>query len=102
MRTHRTTHYDIVPTLMQNFLGVKNPVEDYSAGHLLSDTVSRDWHVVGSELNYGFIVKGDTILEKTPTGGLEVTDAALNPVDGYSVDAAAFRTAMTRLNRFMK
>lgn len=102
VRTHRTTHYDIVPTLMQTFLGVKNPIDDYSAGHLLTDTVSRDWHVVGSELNYGFIVEGDTILEKTPSGGLEVTDAALNPVDGYRVDAAAFRSAMTRLNRFMK
>lgn len=102
VRRHRTTHYDIIPTLMQRFLGVKNPVDDYSAGHLLTDTVSRDWHVVGSELNYGFIVAGDTILEKTPTGGLEVTDAALNPVDGYRVDPAAFREAMTRLNRFMK
>lgn len=99
---HRTTHYDIVPTLMQRFLGVKNPADDYSAGHLLTDTTSRDWHVVGSELNYGFIVAGDTILEKTPTGGLEVTDAALNPVDDYRVDPAAFREAMTRLNRFMK
>ena len=102
VRTHRTTHYDIVPTLMQTYLGVKRPIDDYSAGHLLTDTVSRDWHVVGSELNYGFIVEGDTILEKTPSGGLEVTDAALNPVDGYRVDAAAFRSAMTRLNRFMK
>ena len=71
VRTHRTTHYDIVPTLMQTFLGVKNPIDDYSAGHLLTDTVSRDWHVVGSELNYGFIVEGDTILEKTPSGGLK-------------------------------
>lgn len=99
---HRTTHYDIVPTLMQGYLGVKNPIEDYSAGQLLSDTTARDWHVVGSALNYGFIIAGDTILEKTPSGGLEVTDSALNPVDNYRVDAPSFRRAMTRLNRFMK
>lgn len=100
--THRTTHYDIVPTLMQEALGVQNDMTDYSVGHLLNDTQPRRWHVVGSELNYAFIIDGDTILEKTADGSLEVTDAKLNPVNNYKLDAKAFNKAITQLNRYMK
>lgn len=101
-RTYRTTHYDIVPTLMSRALGVTSPVQDYSMGHLLSDSCDRSWHVVGSELNYAFIAGGDTILEKTADGSLEVTDAALNPVTGYAVNAKQFDAAIKKLNRFLK
>lgn len=100
--THRTTHYDIVPTLMQEALGVKNDIADYSVGHLLNDTQPRRWHVVGSELNYAFIIEGDTILEKTADGSLEVTDAKLNPIDDYKLNVKEFNEAIMRLNRYMK
>lgn len=100
--TYRTTHYDIVPTLMSRALGVTSPVADYSMGRLLGDSCSREWHVVGSELNYAFIIGGDTILEKTADGSLEVTDAALNPVPGYTLNAKEFDAAIKKLNRFLK
>ena len=99
---HRTTHYDIVPTLMQEALGVKNDIADYSVGHQLDDPQPRSWHVVGSELNYAFIIEGDTILEKTADGSLEVTDAKLNPVDNYKLNVKEFNEAIMRLNRYMK
>lgn len=102
IRHHRTTHYDLVPTLMQEAIGVSNPTADYSMGHHLENRCGRNWHVVGSELNYAFIVDGDTILEKTPEGGMEVTDAQLNPVENYRIDSKAFREAVERLNSFMK
>lgn len=36
---HRTSHMDIVPTLMQDYFGCTNPTEDYSHGrHLLDDS----------------------------------------------------------------
>ena len=100
--TYRTTHYDIVPTLMREALGVTNDIADYSVGHLLNDSSSRSWHVVGSELNYAFIVGGDSILEKTADGSLEVTDGKMNPVVGYKLNATEFNQAVDRLNRYMK
>lgn len=99
---HRTTHYDIVPTLMRRALGVTNPTGDYSMGRTLDDTGGRRWHVVGSELNYAFIVDGDTILEKTAEGSLEVTDAQMNPVEGYRMNTKEFNAAIENLNRFLK
>ena len=100
--THRTTHYDFVPTLMHDYLGITNPLEDYSAGLLLSDTTPRLWHFVGNELRYAFLVEGDTILTKEGTGYIEVTDAQLNPVDNYHIKPKDFDKAIRNLNRFFK
>lgn len=100
--SHRTTHYDMVPTLMKEFLGVKNPTGDYSMGHLMTDKTPRLWHVVGSNLNYAFIIKNDTILEKTAEGGLDVYDAKMNPVKNYHVPMKQFDAAIKQLNKFFR
>lgn len=100
--THRTTHYDIVPTLMQEALGVTNVVSDYSCGRLLTDTTPRQCQVVGSELNYAFIIEGDTILEKTPEGTLEAFDAQMNPLINYHINRRTFEQMMEQLNMFVK
>ena len=49
-----------------------------------------------------FIIDGDTILEKTAEGTLDVTDSCLNPVASYHLNPRQFRQAVDRLNRFMK
>ncbi len=100
--THRTTHYDFVPTLMHDYLGVTNPLEDYSVGRLLNDTTPRLWHFVGNELRYAFLVEGDTILTKEGAGYIEVTDARLNPIEDYHIKPKDFDKAMKELNRFLK
>lgn len=51
---------------MNKVLGVTNPPSDYSMGHLLTDTCSRNWHIVGDNLNYAFIEENHTILENIP------------------------------------
>lgn len=99
---YRTTHYDFVPTLMHDYLGVKNPISDYAAGRLLSDVTPRLWHFVGNELCYAFLVEGDTILTKEGSGYIDVTDAHLNPVDNYHIQPKAFNQAIQELNRFFK
>ena len=48
-----TTHYDIIPTLMQSVLGCRNAPEDYSIGHDLLNPVSRLPFIVGSYINFG-------------------------------------------------
>lgn len=100
--THRTTHYDMVPTLMKDYLGVKNNPSDYSMGRIMTDKTPRLWQVVGSNLNYAFIIQGDTILEKTAEGGLDVYDAKMNPVKNYRMPAKLFDHAIKQLNRFFK
>lgn len=100
--THRTTHYDIVPTLMTEALGVTNPVEDYSMGHLLSDTCSRKWHTMAKDRSLVFITDNDTIVEKTGDGILLVTDAELNLAPEYRFNAKELNAAIKNLDRFLK
>ena len=99
---YRTTHYDIIPTLMHNALGVTNPIGDYSVGHLLTDRQPRRWHMVGSDLNYGFIIGGDTIITKQPDGTMDVTDSHLNPIPNFHINPRQFNDAIQRANRFFK
>ncbi|MBO4804454.1 MAG: DUF3413 domain-containing protein [Paludibacteraceae bacterium] len=100
--TYRTTHYDFSPTILHDVLGVKNAPSDYSMGKLLSDTTFRDWHIVGDNLNYAFIVEDDVIIEKKPSGYLEITDARLNPIEGYKINSKELNVAISKLNMFYK
>ena len=99
---HRTTHYDIVPTLMSHYLGVRNPADDYSMGRSLHDTTPRRWHLVGSNLNYAFIIGGDTILEKKAEGALEVFDPKMKPVTDFKMPVKEFDEAIKNMNKFFK
>jgi membrane-anchored protein YejM (alkaline phosphatase superfamily) len=70
---HRTSHYDIVPTLMQDLLGCSNPASDYSVGHNLFDRQPWDWMVAGSYYNYA-VLEPDQITVTFPNGLYEVRD----------------------------
>lgn len=45
---HTTTHYDVMPTLLNQVLGVQNPFDEYSLGRLLSDDRQREIILMGS------------------------------------------------------
>ena len=99
---HRTTHYDISATLLKQVLGVKNPTDDYSMGRLLSDPTPRDWHVVGNDLFYAFILGDGTIVEKRGAGNVVIFDKVMNQLDDYPLNAKELNDAILRLNRFYK
>ena len=70
---HRSSHYDVVPTLMQDLLGCSNPPSDYSVGRSLFDGQSWDWMVAGSYYNYA-VLEPDQVTVTFPNGLYEVRD----------------------------
>jgi len=70
---HRTSHYDIVPTLMEDLLGCTNPASDYSVGNNLFRLQEWDWLVAGSYYNYA-VLEPDQITVTFPSGLYEVRD----------------------------
>jgi len=70
---HRTSHYDIVPTLMQDLLGCSNPASDYSIGRNLFDEQAWDWMLAGSYYNYA-VLEPDQVTITFPNGLYEVRD----------------------------
>ena len=99
---HRTTHYDVSATLLSQWLGVKNPTDDFSMGRLLNDTTARDWHVVGNDLFYAFLLNDGTIVEKRGAGNVVVFDSQMNQLSDYPLNARQLNDAIIRLNRFYK
>lgn len=79
---YRTTHYDVVPTLMSQALFCTNPPEDYAAGRSLFDDSPRPFVIIssynkkaireGGKLsvidNYGYLENYDENYQKTETG----------------------------------
>ncbi len=70
---HRSSHYDLVPTLMQDVLGCSNPPSDYSSGRNLFDGKDWDWLLAGSYYNYA-VLEPDQITVTYPNGSFEVRD----------------------------
>ena len=102
VRNYRTTHYDIVPTVLHKVLGVKNPPGDYSMGHMLDDRCSRNWQYVGKVLDWAFIIDDDIIVEKQGTGVVDIFDKRMKPLYDYQLDHLKLKEALANLSKFNK
>lgn len=92
-------HYDIVPTLMNSYLGVTSPMKDYSMGLNLFDLKPRNWFVSGYTNNYAIIEK-DRITKIYATGLYDITDLNLNSIEGAELHYDLLYDAMVGLNVF--
>lgn len=98
---YRTSHYDICPTILKQYLGLENPCEDFGSGKMLTDSTLRDWILVGSRNNFAFIHKTH-IYEKRPSGYFFATDAQLNELPQDSIDYAGLNEHIHEIGSFYK
>ena len=68
---HRTSHYDVLPTLMTEMLGCNNPVTDYASGVNLFEQRDWEWLLAGSYYNYA-VLEPDQVTITYPGGSFEV------------------------------
>lgn len=63
---HKTSHLDIVPTLMENLLSVNSPSNDYSSGvNLFDPKVKRNWLLAGDSREIVLITdEQTTVIDK--------------------------------------
>lgn len=97
---HLTLHYDIIPTLMNSILGVKNAVSDYSVGQDLFNVRNRDWFVCGYNQKYS-VVEKNKITNIYESGLYDVVDLKLNNLNkeiNYEIVSKAF----VDVNKFYK
>ena len=99
--SHRTSHYDVTPTLMKRVLGVKNPAEDYSMGRDLFDPERPPFHLAGDPQNYAFIMD-NMIYEKKEAGNIQMTDSLLNRLPRNQVNSGLLLEAIEFKNMFLK
>jgi membrane-anchored protein YejM (alkaline phosphatase superfamily) len=97
--THRTSHYDIVPTLMQDLLGCDNPATDYSVGNNLFEQQPWNWLIAGSYYNYA-VLEPDKITITYPNGGVEVRDWDYKLLDNPEFDGDTLSAVAEQNTRF--
>jgi len=95
----RTSHYDIVPTLMRRLLGCSNPSADYASGNDLYDGPQWDWLIVGSYYNYAVLEPGQVTIT-FPNGLYEVRDSEYRLLEQPQFNADILQAVMRENTRF--
>jgi membrane-anchored protein YejM (alkaline phosphatase superfamily) len=106
-KTHKienklTTHYDIVPTILSNYLGVKNKFESYSFGeNLFAIMKNRDYFICGYNQKFS-IIEATRITTISPSGTLEVMCKKLNKLDDKQINYNLVLEGIQTVNKFYK
>ena len=96
---HRTSHYDIAPTLLQRMLGCSNPYTDYASGQDLFTGPQWDWLVAGSYYNYAVLEPGQITIT-FPNGRYEVRGWDYKLLEQPQFNADVLEAVMRENTRF--
>ncbi len=97
-----TSHYDVAPTLLNNYLGVKSDIKNYSVGlDLFVEPVKRDWLLVSKYSGYA-VLSEDSILEVGATGQYELLDQTNRELKNQSPNFDHLQQALEQISRFRK
>ena len=96
-----TTHYDLIPTLMKDALGVQNDVRDYSSGFDLFDPVqNHNWILAGTRTQY-VIYEPQSITQFNRQGDFNIfTRKNYQLIDDARPDMSALLQVIKELSRF--
>lgn len=98
--TYQTTHYDIVPTLLNHVFACNNPASDYSVGHDLFQPSKSSFFIANSYIDYG-VVLPNQILTIYPTGSYSLTDWNMNPQSHSDFKRTILFDSAKQLSRFL-
>ncbi len=98
--SHRTTHFDVVPTLMREYLDCDMPFSNYSVGRSLFEPGERDTLVL-SEYSDFAIVTADRIAVIRKQG-MEVRDTDYSELEGGRLAPDTIEAALEQKSRFYR
>lgn len=98
--THRTSHFDVVPTLLSDALGCTNPAQDYSSGLHLAQVDDERLLVLSSYERFAVAEAARTAIVDE-LGGMEVVDEHYRPSTG-KLAPQRLAQAMDEMARFYK
>lgn len=96
-----SSHVDVVPTIMQNYLGIKSPLVHYTTGINLLDEheKERDWLIASSYAAYAMITR-DSILEVGASGQYQYLDSSNRAKKDEEPNFSHLKTILEELSRF--
>jgi uncharacterized protein len=100
VQRHRTTHFDVMPTLLRDYLGCSEPLDTYSVGRSLFEEGGRD-AIVLSEYSDFAIASADRIAVVRKQG-MQVFDASHTAIPDDQLDPKLITQALEQKNRFYR
>jgi uncharacterized protein len=95
---HRTTHFDVMPSLMRNYLGCDDPFSNYSVGQPLFEAGGRETIVMSEYSDFAIMNGNNTAVVRKH--GLEVRDKNYLKLD-IRLAPKVIATALEQNARFM-
>lgn len=99
--TKTSIHYDVVPTICRNYLGIKNNYFDYSFGNNLFEIPNRNYFICGYNQKYA-IIENNMITNINSSGTFDFTDKKLKPLNPDDVNVETVLKGINELRRFYK
>ncbi|KYN86236.1 hydrolase [Vibrio cidicii] len=97
---YRTTHFDLVPTLMERLFGEQTDTATYSVGHnLFDDSVKREWFIAGSYYNYA-LVGQEIMMVVNPAGNAKQLNSQLSVVREEKIPPNVIQRSLDEMSRF--
>jgi uncharacterized protein len=96
-RAHRTTHFDVAPTLLQEYLGCSSSPESYSVGRSLFEAGGRDTLVLSEYADFAIVHKGRIAVVRKH--GMQVFTPDYTQLD-VGLEPTAIRNALEQRTRF--
>ena len=100
VQRHRTTHFDVMPTLLGDYLGCSEPPDTYSVGRSLFEEGGRE-AIVLSEYTDFAIASVDRIAVVRKQG-MQMFDASNAAVPDDNLDPKLISQALEQKNRFYR
>lgn len=98
---HRSSHYDLPVTLLEDAFGCSNDPADYALGHNLFAGQDWPWLIAGSYNAHALVTPGQIIVTH-PGGFVEVLGADYRPDAGARLDAGLVAEALAAMRRFYR
>ncbi|MDH3915358.1 MAG: DUF3413 domain-containing protein [Chromatiales bacterium] len=98
---HRTSHYDFVPTLMQEIFGCEGPAGAYSVGSNLFGEQDWNYLILGSYYNRA-VLTPDYVMVSYPGAVFELRDRGYRLLDDVDLDGDLLRRALADMSRFYR
>jgi hypothetical protein len=97
---HRTTHFDIAPTLMSKYLGCTAPFSSYSVGRSLFEPGGRETLVMSAYADFA-IVQPD-LIAVVREQGMDVLSPEYAELEGAVLTPEAIKAALEQKSRFYR
>ncbi|MCL4778249.1 MAG: DUF3413 domain-containing protein [Gammaproteobacteria bacterium] len=98
---HRSSHYDLPVTLLQDLFGCRNDPADYAVGHELFAGRDWPWIIAGSYNSHAIVEPGRAIVTH-PGGFVEVLGPDYRPIPGARFDPVVVADALRDMRRFYR